>query len=279
MDSSFVKLLRSLVFAAILIVADLCGSGLAQERLSLPDVEALLSGEVAPRRIAELIKEHGINFELTDELRDRFKRAGAGPAIMQPLEGASIRFRLARDAERVKTGGSKKELPASEEQQKPTTRVDPAVDKDVSKRIEPEKRVDPKPTPPIVAEQKPDSSEKSQQQKVITLPLQLQEKADHVVGLENLTIRDGEVSGRLVNHSSQSIFGIQLQVLYSWRWNNDFRPGADDPGRADTFTIDREILPKQSLPFHYTPSPPLPVRKDGSFEITVKVIGFTKIFR
>ena len=113
----------------------------------------------------------------------------------------------------------------------------------------------------------------------MTLPDVLKETADQVLTLEKIAIRDGEVSGELVNRSPQGVYGVELQVLYSWRWNNDHRPGRDDPGRAEYFKIDREISPGQRVPFVHQPSPPLPVRKDGTFDITIKVISFTKIFR
>ncbi|HEU4640763.1 MAG TPA: hypothetical protein VFS84_18045, partial [Candidatus Binatia bacterium] len=83
----------------------------------------------------------------------------------------------------------------------------------------------------------------------------------------------------LVNRSTQGVYGVDLQVLYSWRWNNDFHPGRDDPGRAEYFRIEKEISPGQRVPFVHKPSPPLPARKDGIFDISIKVIGFTRIFR
>jgi hypothetical protein len=108
---------------------------------------------------------------------------------------------------------------------------------------------------------------------------QLAEKADDLV-LKNVKIgNDGEISGEVVNTSKQTIRDVELQILYSWRWKDEFHPGKDDPGRAVYVTIDREIAPGQSTPFNYKPSPPLPVRKDGYFDIGVKVVGFTRVYR
>jgi hypothetical protein len=70
-----------------------------------------------------------------------------------------------------------------------------------------------------------------------------------------------------------------LQILFSWRWKDEFHPGKDDPGRAAYLTIDREIPPGKSAPFNYKPSPPLPARNDGSFDISVKVVGFNRVYR
>ena len=108
---------------------------------------------------------------------------------------------------------------------------------------------------------------------------QLAEKADDLV-LKNVKIgNDGEISGEVVNSSKQTIRDVELQILYSWRWKDEFHPGKDDPGRAVYVTIDREIPPGQSAPFNNKPSPPVPVRKDGYFDTSVKVVGFTRIYR
>ena len=108
---------------------------------------------------------------------------------------------------------------------------------------------------------------------------QLAEKAEDLV-LKNVNIgNDGEISGEVVNTSKQTVRDVELQILYSWRWKDEFHPGKDDPGRAVYVTIDREIAPGQSAPFNYKPSPPLPVRKDGYFDISLKVVGFTRVYR
>ena len=108
---------------------------------------------------------------------------------------------------------------------------------------------------------------------------QLAEKADDPV-LKNVKIgKDGEVSGELANTSKQTVRDVELQILYSWRWQDEFHPGKDDPGRAVYVTVDREIAPGQSAPFNYKPSPPVPSRKDGQFDIGVKVVGLTRVYR
>jgi hypothetical protein len=109
--------------------------------------------------------------------------------------------------------------------------------------------------------------------------LQIAQTADDVV-LRNVKIsQDGEVSGEVQNNSKQALRDLDIEILYSWQWKNEFRPGKDAPGRAVDIRIDKEIPPGQSVPFNYKPSPPLPVRKDGYFGITVKVVGLTRIYR
>jgi len=108
---------------------------------------------------------------------------------------------------------------------------------------------------------------------------QIADTADQVVGLRNVTAKEDEVAGEVVNNSQQTLRDVQVRILYSWRWSNEFHPGTDDPGRAVYLTVDREIPPGQSTRFSYKPSPPFPARKDGYFEITVKVVGFTQVYR
>jgi hypothetical protein len=121
---------------------------------------------------------------------------------------------------------------------------------------------------------------------ITTLPVaatsatpQIADTADEVVSLKNVTAREDEVAGEALNNSRQTLRDVQLRILYSWRWNNEFRPGTDDPGRVVYQTIDREIPPGQSARFNYKPSPSLPNRKDGYFDVSVKVVDFTTISR
>lgn len=108
---------------------------------------------------------------------------------------------------------------------------------------------------------------------------QLAEKADDVV-LKNVKIgKDGEVSAEVANTSKQTLRDVELQIVYSWRWQDEFHPGKDDPGRAVYVTVDQDIAPGQSAQFNYKPSPPVPSRKDGYFDVGVKVVGLTRVYR
>jgi hypothetical protein len=256
-------------------------AALAQEPLSISDIDTLISGGVAQRRITEMVKERGINFDLTDESREKLKKAGAGPSLMQSLELAGIRFRL-RAGAKTKPDASTK----ADSTGRAVTKADSPTERESSRITEPGKPVENKASSSAPSVQKRNVPDDATQQdisrrKLEELPSQIRDKdkGDQLISLRNVMIRDDEVSGELVNNSQQSVFGVQLQVLYSWRWYNDFHPGADDPGRAHNFNISREIPPRQSVPFSYKPSPPLPQRKDGSFDISVKVIGFSKLFR
>jgi hypothetical protein len=104
------------------------------------------------------------------------------------------------------------------------------------------------------------------------------DQAAQIVTVRNVTEKDGEVRGELVNNSRQTLRDIELQILYSWRWKNEFHPGTDDPGRAVYFTINKELPPGQSGQFEYRPAPPLPARNDGYFDVSVKVVGFAQVY-
>ena len=271
-----VTIVKLSILAGLFIVLGFSSPGLAQE-LSQSALETLLSGDVAQRRIAELVKERGIDFELTDDVRARLSKIGAGPTVIDSLNLAAIRRRLKLEAAKTKSDASAKDQRKPAETAKPATKAEPTTEKQVVKSDEAQM----KPEAMTKAEQKASAAGKTDisQEKVVTLPDQLKETADQVVTLENIAIRDGDVSGELVNRSTQGVYGVDLQVLYSWRWNNDFHPGRDDPGRAEYFKIEKEIAPGQRVPFVHKPSPPLPARKDGTFDISIKVIGFTRIFR
>ena len=261
--------------AITLIVLGLSSPALAQ-LMSVSGVETLLSGGVAQTRIEALIKERGIDFELTDDLKDRFRKMGAGPGVIRSLELASVVSRIKRDAGKTGSDSLAKEQAKADQARAPITKADPTPDKQAS----PESEAGKKSAATTETEKtSPGGKADIPQQQAQRLPDQLKETADQVLTLDKIAIRDGEVSGELVNKSPQGVYGVELQVLYSWRWNNDFHPGRDDPGRAEYFKIEREIPPGQRVPFVHKPSPPLPVRKDGTFDISIKVISFSKIFR
>jgi hypothetical protein len=82
----------------------------------------------------------------------------------------------------------------------------------------------------------------------------------------------------VVNNSKQTLRDVRLQILYSWRWKNEYQPGKDDPGKAIYHVLQQEIPPGQTVRFNYEPSPPFASREDGQFDIGVKVVGFAQVF-
>jgi len=105
------------------------------------------------------------------------------------------------------------------------------------------------------------------------------EKAAEVVVLRNVAIKDGKISGELVNQTKHAVRDVQLLIRHLWQWKNEFRPGTDEVGRAVYHTVEKEIAPGGSAPFSYEPSPPLPSGPGGFYQTTVSIAGFTEIIR
>ena len=103
------------------------------------------------------------------------------------------------------------------------------------------------------------------------------EQAAQVVTIRNLTIKDGQVSGELVNNSSNTLRDVEVLIRHSWLWKNEFRPPRDDMGVTVYYTVAGEIAPRGSKAFSYQPSPPLPSGTDGSYETAVSIAGYTEI--
>jgi hypothetical protein len=103
------------------------------------------------------------------------------------------------------------------------------------------------------------------------------QEASRVLVLENVTAKDGVVSGEIRNNSANIVRDVQLLIRYVWLWKNEFHPGKDDPSRSDYYNVPGEIPPGGTTRFQYTPSSPLPKRTDGHFIVSVSVAGFTQV--
>lgn len=97
--------------------------------------------------------------------------------------------------------------------------------------------------------------------------------------VQSVTVKDGVVSGEVLNKSSRLLRDVQLLIRYVWLWKDEMRPGKDDPGMAVYYTLEKEIPPGGKAPFTYRPASALPSRPDGYFEVSVSVAGFTEIIR
>jgi hypothetical protein len=98
-----------------------------------------------------------------------------------------------------------------------------------------------------------------------------------VVGLTDVKVNDGAVSGVLVNKSAHPIREVELLIDHVWLWSDERHPGEDNPGRSEYYTVHGEVPPRGSLPFTYHPSPPLPHRTDGHFETSVRIAGLIEV--
>ena len=106
-----------------------------------------------------------------------------------------------------------------------------------------------------------------------------QQQADNVLRIENVAAQpDGSVSGVIRNNSKNTVRDVQLFIRSTFLWKNEFQPGKESPSVASYPTISGEIAPGGSLPFKFTPTPPLPNRMDGRFERpSVSIAGFTQV--
>lgn len=104
-----------------------------------------------------------------------------------------------------------------------------------------------------------------------------QQEASRVLVLQNVTVKDGLVSGEIRNSSSNIVRAVQLLIRYAWLWKDEFHPGKDDPGRSVFYNVQGEIAAGGTIRVQYTPDPPLPKRADGQFLVTVSVAGFTQV--
>jgi hypothetical protein len=101
--------------------------------------------------------------------------------------------------------------------------------------------------------------------------------APRILTVENVRFNDGEVSGEVVNHSPNTVRDVQLFISDTWLWNNEFKPGKNDPGASTYYTLPKEIPPSGRVPFTFKPSSPLPKRSGGRFDRSVAVAGYTEI--
>jgi hypothetical protein len=105
------------------------------------------------------------------------------------------------------------------------------------------------------------------------------EKLQKVVEVRDVRVQPDEVSGVLVNLSSNPVRNVQVLIDRSWLWKNERHPGADkdNPGRSIVYAVPGEIPAGGRLSFSYRPDSALPQRSDGSFETSVSVVSVEEI--
>jgi hypothetical protein len=105
-----------------------------------------------------------------------------------------------------------------------------------------------------------------------------QQQAGSVVAIDKVTVQEGTVTGEIRNMSKNTVRDVQLFIRYTWLWANERHPGKDSPSAAFYPTMTGEIAPGGSMPFKFTPSPPLAKRTDGKFEApSVAIAGFAQV--
>jgi hypothetical protein len=98
--------------------------------------------------------------------------------------------------------------------------------------------------------------------------------AEAVVALKNVSTSGGVVSGAIENHGALPVKDVKLLIQQSYRWPDERKPGAADPGRSSQLVVADTIQPGGRATFKHDGGP-LPTTVDGgSFETTVQVLSF-----
>ncbi len=87
----------------------------------------------------------------------------------------------------------------------------------------------------------------------------------------------GTVNGVVVNKTAAVLRDVRLLVRYDWRWRNERSPGEHSPARSAYFTITTDIPALGTLPFRFSPTPPLPIRADGHYSPSIEVARYTQV--
>src|SRR5262245_15308133 len=274
-------------FARTLVCAALfCSFAFAQGQtaLTLNQINDLLKSGVSSTRVAQLIEQRGVSFELNDAALRQLRAGGADELILSTVKRMAARYADEQQRrKRLEEISRLKSAEDSKREQETTQRLEEVRKRlqEKTRRSEEEKKIAEDPKKAVDSQQGAQEQARAQRpQKGTTATLLAQEDAGRVVSLRNvMSTEKGEVSGEVVNNSKQTLRDVQLQILYSWRWKNEYHPGKDDPGTARYHLLTEQISPGQIARFNYKPSPPLASREDGEFDIIVKVVGFAQIFQ
>lgn len=195
------------------------------------------------------MEERGVGFELDDRALRRLNQDGANETVLAAVKKMSARYTEERQQARRQQEEEARRKREKEAKRREDQKLQQAKITEATRR-------------PATA-----------------ASLSSSEAAGRVVSLRNvMSTEAGEVSGEVVNNSKQTLRDVRLQILYSWRWKNEYQPGKDDPGKAIYHVLEQEIPPGQTVRFNYEPSPPFASREDGQFDIGVKVVGFAQVF-
>lgn len=97
-----------------------------------------------------------------------------------------------------------------------------------------------------------------------------------VVSIDKLSVQNGTISGEVRNHTAHTLRDVEILSRHTWLWDNEFQPGTNDPSATDIYKLPKEVTPKGSVPFSFSPSPP-PKAPGGRFVTTVYIAGFTEV--
>lgn len=104
------------------------------------------------------------------------------------------------------------------------------------------------------------------------------EQTARIVSVEKVSTTDGSVSGEVINHSKNTLRDVQLLIRYIWLWDNETKPGKNDPSTSSYYNLPGEIPPGGRATFTFKPSPPLAKASGGHFETSASIGGFSEVF-
>jgi hypothetical protein len=102
-------------------------------------------------------------------------------------------------------------------------------------------------------------------------------RAAEPITLQNVELEGDVISGEVVNHAKHAVRDVNVLIRHAFVWRNEFRPGNDDPSRAEYYTVAGEISAGSSKHFSIHLAEPLPTRRDGSFVTRAQVAGYTDV--
>jgi len=104
------------------------------------------------------------------------------------------------------------------------------------------------------------------------------EQTARIVSVEKVSVTDGSVSGEVINHSKNALRDVQLLIRYIWLWDNETKPGKNDPSASFYYNLPAEIPPGGRASFTFKPSQPLAKASGGHFETSASIAGFSEVF-
>jgi hypothetical protein len=101
---------------------------------------------------------------------------------------------------------------------------------------------------------------------------------ERIVSVDKVSVTDASVSGEVVNHSRNAVRDVQLLIRYIWLWDNETKPGRNDPSVSFYYNLPGEIPPGGRASFTFKPSQPIAQTSGGHFETSASIAGFSEVF-
>jgi hypothetical protein len=104
------------------------------------------------------------------------------------------------------------------------------------------------------------------------------EATARIVSVERVSVSDGSVSGEVINQSKNTLRDVQLLIRYIWLWDNETKPGRNDPSISFYYNLPGEIPPGGRASFTFKPAQPVAKVSGGHFETSASIAGFAEVF-